>query len=141
MLHTNPILIIEDDEDDQILLQSIFTHLAVANQLFFFTTTDQALSYMQSSDVQPFLIMCSTGLPVNGGIEFKAFLEHHQSKLQGIPFVFLSTRVHSQFVKKAYAEISLQGIFLKPDSFEGFKQLIQTIYTYWQYSLHPDEDR
>ncbi len=133
----NPILIIENDPDDRLLLEIVFSDLALADQLCFFSSTNDALEYLKSSLAQPFIIMCSTSLPVNDGIAFKSFLEHHQSKLQGIPFVFLSTQVHQAFVKKAYGQISLQGIFIKPAGMEEYGRMIQTICDYWRFSLHP----
>lgn len=138
-LNTNPILIIEDDPDDQILLKSIFRQLSVSNELCFFSTTPEALSYLRAAEQKPFLILCSTNLPVNDGINFKMFLEEHQIKLKGIPFIFLSTQVHAGFIRRAYASISLQGIFIKPGDYAQFTRMIELVYTYWQCAIHPDD--
>ena len=53
-----PIVVIEDDIDDQEMLQKIFKDLDYKNNIIFFSDGNLALDYLNSSEVQPFLILC-----------------------------------------------------------------------------------
>ena len=51
-----PIIIIEDDVDDQEILLSIFQKLDYHNEIIFYKDGNEALEYLNRTDVQPFLI-------------------------------------------------------------------------------------
>ncbi|RYF82173.1 MAG: hypothetical protein EON98_11570, partial [Chitinophagaceae bacterium] len=57
MESNGPVIIIEDDSDDKEMLDEVFQKLGYGNQLLFFTDGQQALDFLNSSDVVPFLIL------------------------------------------------------------------------------------
>jgi CheY-like chemotaxis protein len=50
-----PIIIIEDDSDDQEILNSVFESLDCKNEVIFFSDGKQALQYLTESEVEPFI--------------------------------------------------------------------------------------
>ncbi len=52
-----PIILIEDDPDDQELMEEVFKSLGVENQLKFFYSSMDAYSYLRTTEEKPFLIL------------------------------------------------------------------------------------
>ncbi|RYZ16257.1 MAG: response regulator, partial [Chitinophagaceae bacterium] len=50
-----PIVIIEDDPDDQDLYSDSIRHIGVGNEIKFFGSGDDALEYLSSTEEQPFI--------------------------------------------------------------------------------------
>ena len=71
MSKQGPILIIEDDRDDQHLLTEVFTTLNIKNELKFFENGNTALHYLQTTLDQPFIILSDVNLPGMSGPELK----------------------------------------------------------------------
>ena len=57
MNKTGPIIVIEDDLDDQELLTEIFKKLDYKNKVVFYKDGNEALEYLNDTEVQPFLIL------------------------------------------------------------------------------------
>ena len=57
MFKNGPIIIIEDDADDQELLKEVFRELQVSNILKFFDSCAHALNYLVATMEKPFLII------------------------------------------------------------------------------------
>jgi CheY-like chemotaxis protein len=57
MQKSGPIIVIEDDVDDQEILYEIFTKLSYPNEVIFFSDGYKALTYITDTNVQPFLIL------------------------------------------------------------------------------------
>lgn len=132
-----PIIIIEDDPDDQEILKDAFNELQVTNQLFFFSQCDDAYNYLMSTSAKPFLILCDVNLPGMDGTELREKIcETDYLKKKSIPFVFLTTTARQKAVEDAY-QLSVQGYFEKPDKFEDLKERLTLIIKYWKQCLHP----
>jgi len=63
MNKTGPIIIIEDDIDDQDILSDIFKELNYNNKPIFFGDSVQALEYLTSTDIEPFLVLSDINMP------------------------------------------------------------------------------
>ncbi len=66
-----PIILIEDDPDDQELMEEVFKSLGVENQLKFFYSSMDAYSYLRTTEEKPFLILSDINLPQMSGLELK----------------------------------------------------------------------
>ena len=65
-----PIILIEDDSDDQFLLKSIVEELQIPNPIIFFSNGLEALLFLETTTEQPFIIFCDINMPVMNGWEF-----------------------------------------------------------------------
>ena len=137
MSKNGPIIIIEDDADDQELLKEVFKELQVSNILKFFDSCVHALNYLVTTMEKPFLIISDINLPAMSGLEFcKKIVESESLKMKSIPFVFLSTTSDQNVVKQAY-QMFVQGFFVKPGSIQELKDTIRMILDYWNLCRHP----
>ena len=134
-----PIVVIEDDIDDQEMLQSIFKDLDYKNKIIFFTDGNLALDYLNSSDVQPFLILSDVNMPKIDGFALrnKIFM-NEQLQTKCIPYLFFTTSASKKAVMDAYS-LSVQGFFLKPNSVAALQNTIRKIVEYWQECIAPNE--
>ena len=66
-----PIVIIEDDTDDQEILSDIFKELDYNNKLIFFADSVQALEYLTDTDIEPFLVLSDINMPKLNGMELR----------------------------------------------------------------------
>lgn len=134
MPKTGPIIIIEDDLDDQELMKEVCQELRVPNILRFFNSCIAALEYLLATAEKPFLIISDINVPAMSGLEFlKSINENCRLKSKGIPFVFLSTSSDNSLIAQAY-QMSAHGFFVKPPSVVELKEMVQMIIGYWKMS-------
>lgn len=138
MNKTGPIIIIEDDIDDQDFLSEVFKELNYENEIVFFGDGESALSYLTETDVEPFIIFSDINMPRLNGIELRAKVhENEDLRLKSIPYLFFSTVAEQSHVVDAYSK-SVQGFFIKPSDFKDLRDTIETIVAYWQKCVSPN---
>jgi len=139
MAKSGPIVVVEDDVDDQETFREVVQKLEMKNQLIYFDNTGDALHFLESSDVQPFIIFCDVNLPVQDGISFKKEIDGNPGlRRKSIPFVFFTTSVTRQSVDEAYMSSTVQGFFQKPDNYTDIKSMLKLIFEYWILCQHPN---
>lgn len=133
-----PIIAIEDDADDQFLLKTAITELQINNSIVFFQNGLEALVYLETTQEQPFLILCDINMPVMNGLELREQIDQNEYlKKKSIPFVFLSTADNPKIVEEAYNS-KIQGFYKKLSNFVDYKKQIRIIVDYWENCLHPN---
>ena len=134
-----PIIIIEDDTDDQELLMEVFQTLNYTNKLIFFSDGAAALDFLNKSDTLPFLILSDINLPKLDGFALRDKLKTDAAlALKCIPYLFFSTALNQQNVIDAYSS-SAQGFFVKPNSMVELEKTIQVIMQYWMRCAAPND--
>ncbi len=138
MNRQGPIVIIEDDEDDQYLLNKTFEELAYPNEIIYFEDGEKALEYLSTSHVELFIIISDVSMPRLSGSELREKIHNNEDlRLKCIPHVFFSTTDEQTRIVHAYSK-SIQGFFIKPDSTSGLKETIRKIVDYWSECVSPD---
>ncbi|WP_020603359.1 response regulator [Spirosoma spitsbergense] len=133
-----PIIIIEDDDDDQEILTQIFKILDYKNQIIFFSDPEEALTYLISSDVEPFIVLSDINMPKLNGLELREQVHNNEDlRVKCIPYLFFTTSAEQEHVIDAYSK-SVQGFFVKPNSFNKLEQMIKRIVEYWQDCVSPN---
>lgn len=141
MAKNGPLIIVEDDPDDQGILEEIIRETGVKNELIFFTNGPAAFDFLISSETQPFLILSDVNLPIQSGIEFKKQIDSNPYlREKSIPFVFFSTSVEKSAVKTAYTQMTVQGFFKKETTYNDIRKTIAIIMEYWKLCKHPNSD-
>ena len=106
-----PIVIIEDDSDDQDILDEIFKELNYNNQLIFFSDSMKALRYLTDTDIEPFLVLSDINMPKLNGMELREKIHNNEDlRLKSIPYLFFSTSAEQKHVIDAYSR-SIQPRF------------------------------
>ena len=133
-----PIVIIEDDVDDQEILSDIFKELDYNNKLIFFADSVQALEYLTDTDIEPFLVLSDINMPKLNGMELREKIHNNEDlRLKSIPYLFFSTSAEQKHVIDAYSR-SIQGFFVKPQSYDKLKTMLVKIVEYWQECQSPN---
>jgi CheY-like chemotaxis protein len=139
MNKSGPIIVIEDDIDDQEVLVEIFEKLGYKNKIIYFVDGNDALVYLNKSDVQPFLILSDINMPKLNGFELRNLVfTNEQLQTKCIPYLFFTTTANKKSVIDAYT-MSVQGFFVKPNSIPALETTIRKIVEYWQECIAPNQ--
>lgn len=138
MNKNGPIVIIEDDLDDQEILVEIFKEMDYGNDIVFFTDGEQALQYLTDTAIEPFLILSDINMPKLNGLELREKVHNNEDlRLKSIPYLFFTTSAEQKHVIDAYSR-SIQGFFVKPDSVGRLKDTLSKIVDYWKECVSPN---
>jgi CheY-like chemotaxis protein len=138
MNKNGPVIIIEDDKDDELLLTEVFAKLGYPNELKFFGDGQSALDYLNQTDIVPFLILSDINLPKLDGFELRNKVKMDAKlQLKCIPYLFFSTASSQRAVIDAYS-LSVQGFFVKQDTIAELEKTIQVIMEYWKRCAAPN---
>ena len=133
-----PIIIIEDDQDDQEIFSEVFNELDCKNEIIFFPDGEQALEFLTNTHIEPFIIFSDINMPKLGGMELREKIhENEDLRLKSIPYLFFSTSAEQKNVVDAYSK-SIQGFFVKPSNYNEIKDVIKTILNYWEACVSPN---
>lgn len=133
-----PIIIIEDDLDDQEILTDVFNDLEYKNEIIFFADGEAALEYLVATEVKPFIIFSDINMPKLNGMELREKIHQNEDlRLKSIPYLFFSTTAEQKHVIDAYSK-SVQGFFVKPADYNEIKKIIKSIVSYWELCVSPN---
>ncbi|MBD2753076.1 response regulator [Spirosoma validum] len=138
MNKNGPVIIIEDDTDDQFMLNLVFQKLAYSNKIIYFLDSEKALDFLDKTDEMPFLILSDINMPKLDGFALRHKI-HIDAQLQVkcIPYLFFSTAVNQQMVIDAYS-LSVQGFFIKQNTLDELEKTISVIMEYWKRCASPN---
>jgi CheY-like chemotaxis protein len=133
-----PIIIVEDDIDDQEIMKEVFESLGVENTVLIFSDGRAALTYLQTCTDQPFLILCDINLPKLNGLELREEIDADNAlRRKSVPFVFFSTNASRDAVERAY-DLTVQGFFVKDYTLHDLRETLALILAYWSQCKHPN---
>ena len=133
-----PLVIVEDDIDDQEIIKEVFESLGLSNTLLLFTDGFEALTYLQTTTDQPFLILCDINLPKLNGLELREQINaDDRLRRKSVPFIFFSTDASRDAVEKAY-DLTVQGFFIKNHTLQELTDTLGLIIAYWSQCKHPN---
>lgn len=136
---SGPIIIIEDDADDQDILTEIFKKLNYPNKILFFFDGQEALNFINDSDDSPFLILSDINMPKLNGFALREKLKTDAKlNIKCIPYLFFSTAANQKSVIEAYS-LSVQGFFVKQNSMGELEKTIFAIVEYWRRCAAPND--
>jgi CheY-like chemotaxis protein len=138
MNSNGPVIIIEDDADDQEILEEVFKKLNYTNEVIFFFDGEEALNYLNRSDISPFIILSDINMPKLDGFALRNKIKTDAAlQVKCIPYLFFSTASTQKAVIEAYS-LSVQGFFLKQDSMSELEKTISVIMEYWKRCVAPN---
>ncbi|UYQ94596.1 response regulator [Chitinophaga horti] len=119
------ILLAEDDEDDRLIFSAIVNDLGNASDFVFETVENgiDVIQYLKRHEEElPSLIILDQNMPRMNGRETLAALKA-DDRFAHIPVVIYSTYNDSRLINECMTGGADQ-IITKPDSFEGFRDMI-----------------
>jgi CheY-like chemotaxis protein len=138
MYRNGPIIVIEDDQEDQELMALAFESLKYTNEVIFFPDGQEALDYLNNTSVNPFIILSDINLPRLDGFALRDKIRM-DARLQTkcIPYLFFSTASSQEAVVNAYS-LSVQGFFIKQNTFSELQKTLEVIVEYWRRCVSPN---
>ena len=138
MNKSGPIIVIEDDGDDQEYMMDVFRQLNFENEVIYFKDGELALDHLIRTPTEPFLILSDINMPKLNGMALREQVHNNENlRLKCIPYLFFTTSDDQQHVIDAYSK-SVQGFFVKPSSFAKLKETIRKIVEYWKECESPN---
>ncbi len=136
MRDKRPILIVEDDVVDQMLLQRAIKGLGISSRLYLVTNGEEALEFLKNdSNERPSLILLDLNMPKMNGIEFLKAVKIDDS-LKMIPVVVLTTSKEEKDIRESFA-LGIAGYMVKPVDYSKFVEIVKAIASYWGFSELP----
>ena len=137
-MNNKPIIIIDDDDDDLDFIKDAFEQLEIENEILVFDDGQKFLTFIRATENRAFFILCDVNMSKINGLDLKKIIyDDDRLRLKCVPFIFMSTSSASAEIMRAYS-YGVQGYFVKPQTFEGLKDLLQYIVNYWSHSQHPN---
>lgn len=113
MNKSGPIIILEDDEDDQELVEEALREIGIDNSIVFLNNGEEGLKYLRTTKELPCIIISDLRMPMVDGLEFKMQMDREPALQQmNIPFVFLTTTCYKPAQTEVYSRITVQGFLL-----------------------------
>lgn len=129
MRKNGPIIVIDDDSDDLMLIREAFSNINLPNEIKLFDNGADAVSLLASGDVDPFMIVSDINMPRLNGFQYQEkIMEIAGFAEKRVPYIFLTT---SSSAASRYVTGSGEGFFIKPNEFHVLENLLQTIVRYW----------
>jgi CheY-like chemotaxis protein len=123
------ILIAEDDEDDQLLLQSAFDEKVKNCQLTFVSDGLLLLNKLKEYTTLPDLIMLDLNMPKINGWEILNEITKDE-KLNHIPRMIFSTSSADNEIKRAYS-LGASAYIVKPASYKDLLKYVENITNFY----------
>jgi Response regulators consisting of a CheY-like receiver domain and a winged-helix DNA-binding domain len=136
MRDNRPILLLEDDVVDHILVKRAFRDLNITNQLEIFPDGEAAILHLRDNRVgRPCIIILDLNMPRLSGIEFLKIIKEDE-ELRLIPVIVLTTSREEQDKAECF-RLGVAGYMIKPVEYKEFIDLIDALSTYWTLSELP----
>jgi CheY-like chemotaxis protein len=135
-----PLIILEDDDDEKMLLSEVIAKIGLTNEVKFFGTGIDLIDYLMTTKDRPFLIISDVNIPRMTGLEVKEKINQSDFlRRKSIPFVYFSTSATLSAVEKAY-DLNAQGFFLKQNTISDIEKHLRIVFEYWKQCRHTNSD-
>lgn len=137
MQDSKPILLIEDDPADAVMVRRAFEDLKLANPLVHSNNGKEALDYLAGeNNKKPCVILLDSDMPEMNANEFLKVVKA-DDVLKKIPVVALTTSNDEQNIAENF-KLGVAGYIVKPIDSKKFVEAIRVIHLYWTLSELPD---
>jgi two-component system response regulator len=138
-----PILLVEDDENDALLVSRAIRKNNLPNEVHWVKDGLEARHYLEgveefedrTSHPFPEVIILDLKMPRMNGLELLAWIDEHPQYRVIPTIVMSSSRLHSD-VERAYM-LGANTFMVKPTDFDSLAKTIKTIHDYWAISIKP----
>jgi CheY-like chemotaxis protein len=140
MRNPKPILLVEDDRLDAMIVKRALNDLKVTNELTRTASGEEALEYLKNeANKKPCLILLDLNMPKTNGVDFLRIVKADES-LKKIPVVVLTSSTEEQDVIETF-NLSASGYIIKPVDYMRFVEAMRTVTLYWTLCEFPDEEQ
>ncbi|MDB6111078.1 MAG: CheY-like response regulator receiver domain protein [Pedosphaera sp.] len=142
-LSSEPILIVEDNDNDALLLKKALQRNQVTNPIHIAPDGVEALKYLcgeppyEDRQAYPFpsVIYSDLKMPRMDGFEVLNYLKSHPD-CAIIPVIVMTASDQDQDIKKAY-ELGANSYIVKPDTLDELTEIVGLCIDYWKVCSKP----
>ncbi|MDD5328011.1 MAG: response regulator [Phycisphaerae bacterium] len=139
MRNTKPILLVEDDNVDAMMVKRSLKDLNIPNPMIHLLNGEEALGHLQNdSNERPCVILLDLNMPRMNGIELLQVVKN-DDKLRKIPIVVLTTSKAEQDKTETF-KLGVAGYMLKGTDYKKFVEIMRVIDLYWTLSELPEDE-
>jgi CheY-like chemotaxis protein len=141
MRNLKPILLVEDDSVDVMMVKRALKDLNVTNLLVQMPNGKEAVEYLtgEGGNEKPCVILLDLNMPKMNGAELLKIVKA-DDVLKSIPVVVLTTSQEEQDVVESF-KLSAAGYIVKPVDYKKFVEAMRTIDIYWTLSELPNGEQ
>ena len=144
-MHSEPftVLVVEDNPEEVLLLKRACQQAGSNIVVQFVGNGEEAIEYLSGGDrfadrseyPEPDLVLMDLKMPRKGGFEV---LEWFRNLEEGalVPVIVLTSSSREADVQRAYS-LGANTYFIKPSSFDEFREMLQILYAYWSRARRP----
>jgi len=138
MRQNKPVLLVENDRVDAMMIKRALLELRVTNRLNLAVNGEEALEFLRNPENEkPCIIILDLNMPRMNGIEFLTIAKQDKT-IKAIPVVVLTSSKEEQDKIDSF-NLGVAGYMLKPIDYHQFVEIIQTIDLYWTISELPGD--
>jgi CheY-like chemotaxis protein len=128
------ILLVEDNEDDAVIIQEVFSDMRLATLINVVRDGEEALAYLQRTGKykvvrMPDIVLLDINMPKKNGFEVLEEMKK-DPRLQSLPVIMLTTSHREEDIVRSYAKGACSYIHKLVD-LDQFKHLIKQFEHYW----------
>ena len=132
-----PILMADDDPDDQMLVRDAFEAVRLRNELFFVNDGEELLEFLRHTGryaggthaPRPGIVLLDLNMPRMDGREALARIKS-DPELRTIPVIVLTTSKAEEDVLRSYS-LGVNSFITKPVTFDGLVSVVSALGNYW----------
>lgn len=137
MRNQKPVLVVDDDHIDVIMIERAFKKLNISSPLVNSNDGKEALDYLRNNEnKKPGIILLDLNMPKMNGLEFLKVVKA-DDQLRKIPIVVLTTSDDPHEIEECF-RLGVAGYMTKPADNKNFIEKIEEINHYWTLSELPD---
>jgi CheY-like chemotaxis protein len=137
MSHSQPILLVEDSEDDVFFMKRALKEASIINPLFVAGDGQEAVDYLSGSAQfsdrskypMPGLVFLDLKLPVKKGLDVLSWLREQES-LCSVVVVVLTSSQEPNDLRQAYC-LGANSYLVKPGTTTRLVELMRVVKAYW----------
>jgi len=138
MNDSTPILLVEDDRIDVVMVKHAFEDLKITNPLIHLTDCKEALEYLKNEDNEkPWVVLADLNTPQMDGLEFLTAVKADDA-LKQIIVIILSGSDDEEDIADSF-RLGAAGYIVKPSDYNKLVEMLRTIHAYWTLSELPRE--
>lgn len=127
MNHYKPILLVDDDEEDRMLIQEAFTEIGAAAAVHFESNGEEALSYLEHHPgTLPRLIILDLNMPKMNGTQTLRYLKTND-RFKDITVIIYSTSINP-LEREACLELGAHSYVIKPTLYQESLETVREFY-------------
>ena len=128
------ILLVEDNEDDAVIIQEVFSDMRLATLINVVRDGEEALAYLQRTGKykvvrMPDIVLLDINMPKKNGFEVLEEIKK-DPRLHSLPVIMLTTSHREEDIVRSYAKGACSYIHKLVD-LDQFKHLILQFEHYW----------